>query len=765
MARRRAHLDLAQPGLFGNRPKRPPRSKVDPDLEDSIKSHRRGLESVKRSYEPDLPGGHRQDLVFMMETRKGTHEERFRSELRSVDMTAVRSAHAPAPKPGRVWTVHASDPDFKKMKKKLDRRLRRRSPNMVDDITSIAPMDPESKVGPLLRAMPLDGSARIMVYIDTRRVGGPGAAGPEVIDGAEQFIIDLARGAGYGVYDRVRSRNTYVLLVGCDRGVLDGIKRHYLVSRVDRVSGFGLPEGWPEADGLRPVARPPRRTGVGILVMDSGVLRHPLLDPSLSGRHLGLPNVRERDDMAHGTSVAGCALYGSLAGMRPDEVLEPAFDIHSGKAFYDDGGRARLDPSRMPMSLVAECVRAAGRIRGCRVVNASFGEIHLDGRDWSRQPEFSVLIDDLAEEFPDTVFTVSMGNVERGRTPEFPGHLLDTGSDAARLVPPASSIHALSVGALQMIRGELAPSDITRTGPGFGGMIKPDMVEVGGGSKNPVPVLNPDFRQRPMTFNAGTSFSTPVVANHVARIVAKFPGMSRNMVIALILSSSRYPPTHEEFSGLLPRQGPETQDARCMRRFHTYGLGKPDIRDALSSDDNRVVLKHEGSIAPDTSQCFEIPVPERFAGEGGRRTITVSLAFDPAVDKNRADYFGTRLGFRMYRNRSPGEVEERLGAGSGMDPTDERARAIDGDEIKFNPGPSQRELSPHQKGYRILTTKYRMREGMPLVLVVRRSDKWKGGRKVQKYAVCVTLQHEQNIDLYQSVAAMSLAVQRAHARL
>ncbi|MDA7940516.1 MAG: S8 family serine peptidase [Nitrosopumilus sp.] len=695
-----------------------------------------------------------------MNTADATYEQKFREYLKEADMSVIRSARAPSGEDGYVWTVLAADPKFKKMRENLGNRPGDK-PNSIDWITSITPIDPESKVGPRLKSRPLVGSARIVVFMEAEQAGDP-----ETVDPAESFIADLVRRGGYDIYDRVRTRNLYEILVGCNSRILEAIKMHHKVFRVDRVSEFGLPKRRPGVIGRHPVPGRPRLTGVGILVLDSGVLRHPWLDEVLSRRNMGLPDRRERDDMWHGTSVAGCALYGGLDERRPDDPLVPMFDIYSGKVFYQVQERAKLDRSRMHLSLVAECVRNAAAIPGCRVVNVSFGENPDDMRDWSTQPEFSTLLDDLAEEFSDIVFTVSTGNVKRNQEPPFPDYLRDTGANHARLVPPASSIHALSVGAVQIIRREVVPSDITRIGPGLDDMIKPDLVELGGGYQNPVHVLNPDYTERPITLDAGTSFSAPIVANHVARIMATFPKATRNMIIALLLSSCGYPVTRPEFSGLVPKESPVTQDAGCMRRFHTYGYGKPKIRDALNSNDDRVVLKYEGTIAKNTSEYFEIPIPENFVNEPGKRTVTVSLSFDPPVDKGRADYFSTRLGFHMYRNRWPDEVRDRLSKDVMMDASSEAAKNIDRDEIKFNPGVEKRSKSPHQKGYRILTDKYHMRKDRPLVLVVKRTDKWKDEKHAaQRYAVCVTLEHNRSIGLYQGIMRMNRVSQRAHARV
>ena len=72
--------------------------------------------------------------------------------------------------------------------------------------------------------------------------------------------------------------------------------------------------------------------------------------------------------------------------------------------------------------------------------------------------------------------------------------------------------------------------------------------------------------------------------------------------------------------------------------------------------------------ARDHFAVYEVPIPDVFQSEAGRRRIRVTLAFDPPVRHTRVDYAGVTMSFRLKRgcDSEPGsrafpETDERRG--------------------------------------------------------------------------------------------------------
>lgn len=68
----------------------------------------------------------------------------------------------------------------------------------------------------------------------------------------------------------------------------------------------------------------------------------------------------------------------------------------------------------------------------------------------------------------------------------------------------------------------------------------------------------------------------------------------------------------------------------------------------------RATLYHEGEIVPDEVKIFDVPVPAEFSKVKGRKTITVTVAYDPPVSVVHRDRpAGTRLTWGLARGDVP----------------------------------------------------------------------------------------------------------------
>ncbi len=72
-------------------------------------------------------------------------------------------------------------------------------------------------------------------------------------------------------------------------------------------------------------------------------------------------------------------------------------------------------------------------------------------------------------------------------------------------------------------------------------------------------------------------------------------------------------------------------------------------------------MTYDGSMPVDTIRIHPFPVPELFRlGSGTNRSITVTLAFDPPVRRQRRDYLGSSMQVDLYRNIDPDDLEAIL---------------------------------------------------------------------------------------------------------
>ncbi|WP_199202191.1 hypothetical protein [Mesorhizobium sp. 113-3-3] len=57
---------------------------------------------------------------------------------------------------------------------------------------------------------------------------------------------------------------------------------------------------------------------------------------------------------------------------------------------------------------------------------------------------------------------------------------------------------------------------------------------------------------------------------------------------------------------------------------------------------------------------YELPIPQLFQSTNGRRTIRISLAFDPPVHHSRSKYAGFGMSFRLVRDCEPALITEHF---------------------------------------------------------------------------------------------------------
>jgi len=505
-------------------------------------------------------------------------------------------------------------------------------------------------------------------------------------------------------------------------------------------------------------------------VIDSGVNAHPLLDGVILGA-IGVPaNLGTADDWGHGTRVSGVAVYGDLRAQLESGHLIRGARLCSAKVVNDQGG---FDERRLVPSQMREAITALNQRFGCRIFVIALGD-RKRPYDGGKVGTWAATLDELAREL-DVIIIVPSGNrsprggnrLEQAVT-EYPNYLLE---EANRFFEPAGAMNVLTVGALAQgegINADLAadvrvrpitsraePSPFSRIGPGIGGAIKPDLVDIGGtmvfdpvvgrlrgGEDLPsagVLTLHHRFLDRLFTSGSGTSYAVPLVAFKASQILARFPGASANLVRALLVGAADIP---EAAKDRLQRLGEDAIRSIC-------GHGLVDLERAAYSDDARVVLYAQDELAIDHFAVFQVPIPEAFQSHVGRRAIRVTLAFDPPVRHTRTDYAGVGISFRLLRGCEPGLIFEHFRKRR----TDEgRFPEIAG---RYNcglvPGPQARERSTLQSAS-ITFSRDVATYGDRYYLVVRCEGGWATNFiDRQRFAVVVEISHEAEVRLYAQI--------------
>ena len=508
-----------------------------------------------------------------------------------------------------------------------------------------------------------------------------------------------------------------------------------------------------------------------IAVLDSGVNAHPLIDPFLVAA-IGVPeSLGSADEFGHGTRVSGIGLYGDLRRQIESGQFASAARLAMAKVVNERGAfeDRRLVPSQMD-----EAIRRLHGEYGARIFIISLGDVNRV-YDGGKVGAWAATLDELAREL-DVLIVVSAGNrsprggtrFEQGVT-EYPTYLTEASN---RLLEPAGAINVLTVGALahgpglaedaaddirmRPITQALEPAPFSRVGLGIGGSLKPDFVDLGGtmivdpyvqrmrqGDTYPsAGMLTLHHRQfdRLFTAGSGTSYAGPMVANKAAQLLTLLPDASANLLRALMANAASIPEAAvERLRGLQPGD---------LQRV--CGNGLVDPVKASYSDDHRVVLYADDVLEVDYFAVYAIPVPDTFQG-GGRRTLRVSLAYDPPVRHTRSDYAGISMSFRVIRGMEPDVIFEHFRARAKAEGKFPEIPASN--NCALRPGPEERERGTLQTAS-VEFVRDTAHHGDTYYLVVRCEGGWAAPTTAtQKFAVVVEMEHQTELQLYARLQA------------
>ncbi|MEH1796054.1 S8 family peptidase, partial [Nostoc sp.] len=448
-----------------------------------------------------------------------------------------------AREPNKAIVVFSSDNELAEFKKRLENYSQIKDGPKYEHLGAIdelVPLEPEDRIGRLLdinRVQPGELAALDLELWHTGNRKEMRKYLDDIADVLESLTSDTAP---------MRMSDSYIgdylciARIKVTNEVLNLLLLEEIVKEIDRLpqAAFERAGDYNLPISSFPEVVPPPEDNCGILVIDSGVPRgHPLIAPALGEAEV-FPDAKRKfikgglDDVhGHGTSVAGIAIYGNIENCIKQLSFEPTAWLFSARVTDENG---KYDEDILVETQLHEAIRAfVEHYPNCKVINISLGNDEQIYRDGLKQFRLAAKIDEIAYsgyrldentkvlavksfqqsfcislnctplyQYQDKniVFVISAGNAfyeeaqsnEQLRT-EYPNYLLNK---SARIIDPATSAIALTVGSLSFGRASITePSDVrrqpiaklpghpsyfTRTGFGVDGMIKPDVVDYGG---------------------------------------------------------------------------------------------------------------------------------------------------------------------------------------------------------------------------------------------------------------------------------------------
>lgn len=434
---------------------------------------------------------------------------------------------------------------------------------------------------------------------------------------------------------------------------------------------------------------------IGILLIDSGVANgHPLIKNYLTDNECkGYKKDDTKDDIGHGTAMAGLALYGELEKvLLSDFEIELSHRLKSFKILYNDNN------SELYGSMTTEAVLFSENSKTTDIICMAVASKDLESEK-GYASSWSSTIDELA--FGDErkkngrLFCLSAGNVETTEAENFPNI-----NKLSYVENPGQSWNSLTVGAYTekifydqtSEREEVAqPFDLspyTKTSVLWyeeSKLIKPEILLEGGNLiKDKFGCLeceelsllstNNDFLNRFFTNFSATSAATALASNMCAKIQGQYPEAWPQTIRGLLVHSAEW--TDQMKKSFLNKTKPNKNDYALMLR--TCGYGVPNLNKALGLLQNSVNLIIQDEIKPfkydeinkriayNELHIHEIPWPKDLLCELADKKFQVKITLSYFIEPNPSgeiginEYKSCGLRFLLSGTRNKEELIKKI---------------------------------------------------------------------------------------------------------
>ncbi|SDX70934.1 Subtilase family protein [Lysobacter enzymogenes] len=431
----------------------------------------------------------------------------------------------------------------------------------------------------------------------------------------------------------------------------------------------------------------------------------------------------EAKDRMHGTAMASLILHGELDGghasLERKLYVRPIMRPDPNDGFH----QRRREQTPNDVLLIDLIHRAVKRIfegdagqpptaPTVRVINLSLGDSHrIFGREMS---PWARLLDWLSHRYS-VLFIVSAGNdpsplkleTPRGSLADMTPMARETLAFAAliranadrRLMAPAESINALTVGALHAddspniaipnrfdLFAQRGLSPLSRVGHGYRRAIKPDVLMPGGrvlhmeqfigvpqetvvelamlsakpGHRTATPALPEAGGMSETTYCRGTSNAAALTSRAAAQTydmlealraqLQNGPGLEYDAVLlkALLVHGASWGDLSTRLLDSRPDLHAITDTNRrriAQKDFVTrwLGHGPLDVERAITCTEQRATLLGFGELAAEEALLFSAPLPPGLAGTRAWRRVTITLAWMSPVNPKHHAYRRAKL--------------------------------------------------------------------------------------------------------------------------
>ncbi len=506
----------------------------------------------------------------------------------------------------------------------------------------------------------------------------------EQLRSREQHFEDFIRHYGEITSSIIELEDSF----GCEvaitgQGLKDLVVNYQFVFEVSEVEKIeGVIGNEVEAEDFDIEVIPPTENAPEVGVIDSGImenhkyLSHAII-PANSVSYLTDTSTADKVlGGGHGTKVAGAILYPKGVSVVEAPYQLPCY-IRNIRVLDENNKLVDIYPTDLIHRIVHDNTP-------CSIFNLSINS--TAPFRLKHMSSWAAMLDSLTHD-KGVLFIISAGNIGKQQIL----HYLSNGQEYplflqepnCRLANPAQSSFSLVVGSVNIatldnehwvsLGNELEVSPFSRIGTGIWGMIKPDVVEYGGGlaiSKNTTPSLTEKPEISPELIRStyhgghaigkdavGTSFSTPKVSHIVSQLKMLYPEENVNLLRALVVQSARLPRNFFE--------------APVLDHIRFFGYGIPQLERATINNEHRITFYNTGQLRAEEGHLYLLKIPEELYDPTNEYDILleVTLAYSAKVRRTRQktksylatwlDWETSKMGetFGEYQNYALREIE------------------------------------------------------------------------------------------------------------